>query len=193
MSAELTIGIGHAKARPASPRGTPSPARGIQKIGTTTRGLLVSALLLGASLVVVTSTEAPASAALSPSSHGCDVLVTAPAGHDCLLPWPNNAFTERSNTATHVKLDITAAETPSNIGGVHINPRYQDEGDGFSPGSVIITYVPDLSLANSGIVDSTDIAGSLAKTSPIVIVNMKTGAHVPYFAELDAQNPDPAS
>jgi hypothetical protein len=129
----------------------------------------------------------------NPASHGCDALVSAPVGHDCLLPWPNNAFTEKSNTATGLKLDITSAETPANVSDAQISPTYQDQEDGFSPGSVIMTYIPYLSLANSRIVDSTDIAGSLTTNSPIVIVNMKTGAHVPYFAELDAQNPNPAS
>jgi hypothetical protein len=157
------------------------------------RGLVAAALFFGTSLVAITVARPAAAAALNPSSHGCDVLVTAPVGHDCLLPWPNNGFTEESNTATGLKLDITSAETPVNISGVHISPAFQDQGDGFSPGSVIVTYIPDLSLANSGIVGSTDIAGSLVKKSPIVIENMKTGAHVPYFAELDAQNPNPAS
>jgi hypothetical protein len=162
-------------------------------MGTRIRGLVVAALLFGTSVVAVTVATSSAATTLNPSSHGCDVLVTAPAGHDCLLPWPNNAFTEESNSATGLKLDITSAETPANTSGVHIDPSSQDQGDGFSPGSVIMTYIPDLSLANSGIVESTDIEGSLVTRSPIVIVNMKTGAHVPYFAELDAQNPNPAS
>jgi hypothetical protein len=161
-------------------------------VGARIRGLVVAALLSG-SMVAVTHTQTAGAASLNPSSLGCDVLVSAPVGHDCLLPWPNNAFTERSSTATGLRLDITAAETPANTSGVHIDPTYQDQGDGFSPGSAIITYIPDLSLANSGIVGSTDIAGSVVKDSPIVIVNMTTGARVPYFAELDAQNPDPAS
>jgi len=161
--------------------------------GTGIRSVLVGALLMGTGLVAVSGVETSSAASFSPSSHGCDVLVSGPLGHDCLLPWPNNAFTETSSTATNLKLDITSSETPSNVGGVHINPIYQDEGDGFGPGSAIVTYVPNISLANSGIVGSTDIAGSLAKDSPIVLVNMNTGAHVPYFAELDAQNPDPTT
>ena len=157
-------------------------------VGTSIRGVVVAALILG-TMVTVTVADASAAASLNPSSPGCDVLVTAPVGHDCLLPWPNNAFTAESDSVTGLRLDITSAETPVNTGGVHISPTYQDQGDGFSPGSVIMTYIPDLSFANSGIVDSTDIAGSLVKNSPIVIVNMKTGARVPYFAEMDAQNP----
>lgn len=161
--------------------------------GTGIRSILVSALLMGTGLVAVSGADTSNAASFTPSSHGCDVLVSGPIGHDCLLPWPNNAFTETSSTATNLKLDITSSETPSNVGGVHINPIYQDEGDGFSPGSAIVTYVPNISLASSGIVGSTDIAGSVAKDSPIVLVNMNTGAHVPYFAELDAQDPDPTT
>lgn len=157
------------------------------------RTLAVAVVMLASSMSALTFAEASSAATLSPSTHGCDVLVSAPVGHDCLLPWPNNAFTEKASTATGLKLDITEAETPANTHGVHVNPMYQDEGDGFSPGSTIMTYVANLSLSNSGIAGSTDIAASLAPNSPIVIVNMKTGAHVPYFAELDGLDPNPAS
>ena len=158
-----------------------------------TRGLMAATLVLSTGLTVLASTATSSAATLSPSTNGCDVLVTAPAGHDCLLPWPNNAFTKTAKTPTGVQLNITSAETPINNKGVHISPTSQDLNDGFSPGSMIMTYVPNLSLANSGIVDSTNIAGSLASNSPIVIVNTKTGAHVPYFAQLDATNSDASS
>jgi hypothetical protein len=165
-----------------------------QMAGSQIRGLVVAALIMGTSVVAVSvAATSPAAAALSASSHGCDVLVPGPSKHDCLLPWPNNAFTKSASTATHLKLDITAAETPANKSGVHISPTYEDQGDGFSPGSAIMTYIPGLSVTKSGIVGSTDVAGSLASNSPIVIVNLKTGAHVAYFAELDAQNPNPTS
>jgi hypothetical protein len=158
------------------------------------RGLVVVAMLVGTSVVVVvTGSGTSGASSFDPSSNGCDVLVTAPVGHDCLLPWPNDAFTVKAKSATGLKLDITAAETPANTSSVHISPTYQDDLDGFSPGSDIMTYISGLSLTNSKIATSTDIAASLNANSPIVIVDMATGAHVPYFAELDAQNPNPAS
>jgi hypothetical protein len=160
--------------------------------GNRIRGVVAAALVAATTMIGVAATTSSA-ATLSPSVSGCDVLVTAPVGHDCLLPWPNDAYTVAAKTATGLRLDLTSAETPANTSGVHIDPVYQDQGDGFSPGSEIITDVPDLSIANSGIAGSTDIAASLAPDAPIVLVDMRTGTRVPYFAELDAQNPDPAT
>ena len=37
---------------------------------------------------------------------GCDVLLTAPAGHHCLLPWPNDAFTVKASTPTTRRLNV---------------------------------------------------------------------------------------
>ncbi len=54
-------------------------------------------LAVGTVLVLVaagcTTTSAKVTSTLDPGVKGCDVLLTAPVGHDCLLPWPNNAFT----------------------------------------------------------------------------------------------------
>ena len=119
---------------------------------------------------------------------GCDVLLTAPVGHHCLLPWPNDAFTvAEKTTATGRRLNISARLDPKNNKGVHVATTAQNKGDGFSPGSVIMTYVPGLSIAKSKIAPSTNIGLSLAANAPIVILDTVTHARVPYFAELDAQ------
>jgi hypothetical protein len=122
---------------------------------------------------------------------GCDVLLTAPAGHplghQCLLPWPNDAFTIHANTPTGRRLNISSTLDPTNIHGVHVATTAENAGDGFSPGSLIMTYVSGLSLTKSGIAPSTDIGRSLVPNSPIVILDTVTHTRVPYFAELDAQ------
>jgi len=123
---------------------------------------------------------------------GCDVLLSAPVGHHCLLPWPNDAFTVPSNTVTRRRLNISSKVDPSNVNGVHVATTAQNAADGFSPGSVIMTYVSGLSLSKSNIATSTNIGLSLASDSPIVILDTVTGTRVPYFAELDAQTTDPA-
>ena len=129
----------------------------------------------------------------SPTVNGCDVLLTAPAGHHCLLPWPNDAFTVASQaTTTGRRLDISPKVTPTNVKGVHVDTASQNQADGFSPGSVIMTYVQNLDLSRSGIATSTNIGLSLAPDAPIVIYDTVTHARVPYFAELDAQTSDPA-
>jgi hypothetical protein len=127
-----------------------------------------------------------------PAVDGCDVLMTAPAGHSCLLPWPNDAFTFPDHTTTGRRLNIRPKVTPTNVGGVHVDPTAQDKEDGFSPGSLIMTYVPGLSIAASRIATSTNIGLSLLPNAPIVVLDTVTQARVPYFAELDAQTTNPA-
>jgi hypothetical protein len=125
---------------------------------------------------------------MSPGVKGCDVLLPAPAGHDCLLPWPNDAFTVPSTrTKTGRQLAVSSRLDPTNVRGVHASTTFVNQGDGFSPGSVIMTYVPNLDLVASHIASSTDIGSSLDSKAPIVILDTATGGRVPYFAELDAQ------
>jgi len=135
---------------------------------------------------------AAAVAVPEPGVTGCDVLLTAPAGHHCLLPWPNDAFTVHASTSTGRRLNISATVDPANKQGAHVKTASENQGDGFSPGSLIMTYVPNLSLAKSNIATSTDIGLSLAANAPIVILDTVTHARVPYFAELDAQTSNPA-
>lgn len=123
---------------------------------------------------------------------GCDVLLKAPVGHDCLLPWPNDAFTVPARTTTGRRLNISSKVDPTNVGGVHVDTTAQNNEDGFSPGALIMTYVPALSIASSRIATSTNIGLSLARNAPIVILDTQTNTRVPYFAELDAQTSNPA-
>ena len=114
------------------------------------------------------------------------------------MPWPNNAFTKPAKTPTGLLVNVAATATPMNKAGVHINPKYQDQNDGFSPGSVVMLNVPDLSIANSDVATSTNIglsdctmAGALTSTEvPIVLWDATRRRCVPYFAELDAQDAD---
>lgn len=155
-------------------------------------------------LSVATSTSTAASASTpmpAPGVAQCDSLVTTPVGHDCLLPWPNNAFTTPAKTPTGLLVHISPTATPENVSGVHINPKYQNQNDGFSPGSVVMINIPNLSIANSNIATSTNIglsdcsmSGVLSSTTvPIVLWDVTTKRCVPYFAELDAQDPDPTT
>jgi hypothetical protein len=125
-----------------------------------------------------------------PGVSGCDVLVTAPVGHDCLLPWPNDAFTVPSSTATGRKLNISDTLDPTNVHNVHVDTTAENAADGFSPGSVILTYVPNLDVTRSHVASSLDIGRSLGPDAPILLVDTNTGKRVPYFAELDAQTTD---
>jgi hypothetical protein len=151
--------------------------------------LFVTAALAGtaAGPALASATRVARPSLADPGVRGCDVLLRAPARHHCLLPWPNDAFTVAAATSTGRRLNISSKVDPANGDGVHIDVSAQNQGDGFSPGSQIMTYVAGLSIANSKIATSTDIGASLAPNSPIVILDTATQERVPYFAELDAQ------
>ncbi|MGZ4756441.1 MAG: hypothetical protein ACXWA9_16155, partial [Acidimicrobiia bacterium] len=105
----------------------------------------------------------------------------------CALPFPNDWFTVRdSSAATGRRVHLDAASLPANVAGAHTDPAEWNRNDGFSPGAMILATVPGVDLAASGAPPITDIGRSLAPDSPIVLVDADTGAHWPFFAELDA-------
>jgi hypothetical protein len=121
----------------------------------------------------------------------------------CLLPWPNDFFTRSDrSTATGLRLNIDPLATPKNAAGVPIDPTDWNRLDGFSPGSPIVTHVPGMdnpqAFANTEPPTNTDIARSLDRDSPIVVVDANTGRRWPVWAELDRSvdlngNPPPPS
>jgi hypothetical protein len=163
------------------------------RVRTPFAGFVVLALI-GAALTACAATaggaaRTPAAAPKMPDAAiaGCDVLLKAPVKHDCLLPWPNDAFTVHAATATGRRLNVARKNAPANQDGVHVDTAAQNKADGFSPGAEIIAYVPNLSLGKSKIATSTNIGLSQAADAPIVIYDTATHTRVPYFAELDAQ------
>jgi hypothetical protein len=120
---------------------------------------------------------------------GCDFL----DARKCLYPFPNDWFTvEDETTDTGRRVAFTPTAMPVNVSGVAMDPTEWNRNDGFSPGSPVITFVPDLDVEASGIAPSTDIGASLDDDAPIVIVDAETGERVPYWAELDVTIDDPA-
>ena len=142
---------------------------------------------------------------------GCDPLDPAL----CLLPFPNDKFTVADpTTATGRRVSFSPTAMPRNgtdvtggeLGGEGkpIDPTEWNRNDGFSPGSMVITVVPGLDLPRTwgtqdrphagalntpGYYDHrdqiTDIALSLRKKSPIVVLNTRTGKQHPFWSELD--------
>jgi hypothetical protein len=113
----------------------------------------------------------------------CDPL----DGKHCLLPFPSDTFlVQDASTDTGWRVNFAQESLPVNNVGVHIEPAEWNRNDGFSPGSVIATYVDGLDVTASGIAPSTDIARSLVGDAPIVLIDTVTGERRPYWAELDA-------
>ncbi|MFW6690014.1 hypothetical protein [Streptomyces sp. MAR4 CNX-425] len=124
-----------------------------------------------------------------PERGGCDPI--APA--DCLLPFPNDWYTERDRrTGTGRRVAFEPSAMPANAAGTRIDPAEWNRADGFSPGSMILAHVPGLDLGETGAAPLTDIGASLDRDAPIVLLDADTGERHPYWAELDANATDPA-
>ncbi|MEK7422920.1 MAG: hypothetical protein AAB131_03670, partial [Actinomycetota bacterium] len=127
-------------------------------------------------------TLADLTAALDGAAEGCDPLDT----RQCLLPFPSNAMRADG------RVSFPADGMPVNSSGVSIDPTEWNRNDGFSPNTPILTYVAGLDPEASGLPTWTDLEGSLAEDSPVVLVNTATGERVPLWAELDAKAADAA-
>lgn len=149
-------------------------------------GKRVAAILVTGALLVVpvaTVDAAPRGAQEPAPATGCDPL----DARKCLFPFPNDYFTvDDLSTDTGRRVAFGADAMPANVQGVHVDPTEWNRNDGFSPGSTILTFVEGLDLEQTGAAPSTDIARSLRKDAPIVLLDTETGKRVPYWAELDA-------
>lgn len=128
----------------------------------------------------------------------------------CLLPFPNDRFTALDpSTPTGRRVDLEMVEMPRNVAGKPVDPTEWNHNDGFSPGSPILTFVPELDLAATFGLDATpetgpglpddpwatrdavpdalveDPARSMERKAPIVLLDADTGERHPYVAELD--------
>ncbi|MGK5441560.1 hypothetical protein ACSNN7_06990 [Micromonospora sp. URMC 105] len=121
----------------------------------------------------------------APPAHAAGPAACDPAG--CLLPFPSDVHTVADpSTDTGIRLNLDRADMPANVLGTRINPWEWNRSDGFSPGSALLVHVPGLDAASTGLAPATDIGRSLAADAPIVLINTRTGARQPYWAELDA-------
>lgn len=150
-----------------------------------------TSVLLAAPVVAVADPVGEAS--------GCDPIDPA----RCLLPFPNDYFTVAdAATVTGRRINISPLATPRALQGA--KPILTDElnrNDGFSPGSMILTFVPGLDLhqtwGTSGITQPAhrdhiaDISRYAADDAPILIINASTGQRHPFWSELDTHPATP--
>ncbi len=122
------------------------------------------------------------------TANRCDVL----AAVKCLMPFPNDFFTVADGaTPTGRRVHFDPESTTANASGVRVDPTEWNRNDGFSPGAMIVTYVPGLDLAKTGAAPITDIGASLRSDQPIVLLDATTGKRWPIFSELDGQADPP--
>lgn len=154
------------------------------------RGLC--AALAAATLAAMAIPTAASAQGAQPSKR-CDL--TDPA--ICLYPWPNDLFTKKDRSSpTLRRLSLRRGSMPANKDGVRIDPSDMNRADGFSPGSMLITKVPGLdspaAAARTGLPPITDLSRSLAKRSPVVVINARTGRRHLIWAEIDSNPQNPA-
>ncbi|TKD07323.1 hypothetical protein [Polyangium fumosum] len=131
----------------------------------------------------------------------CDFLDAA----HCLFPWPNDHFTVADPTTStgrrvalhpmsmpvNAEVDLSPAVgapagTVVSPGGIGMDPTDWNRADGFSPGQMLLTYVPGLDLGKTGIGPITHMERSLEADSPLVVVDAETLERHLVWGELDS-------
>src|SRR6188508_1935699 len=118
---------------------------------------------------------------------GCDFVGSGL----CQLPWPNDYFTKKDRRAdTGRRLALVRSAMPRNKNGKPIDPKDMNRADGFSPGSALLVKVPGLetpvAVRKSKLPPLTNLKKGLAKKSPVVVINARTGKRHPIWAEIDS-------
>ncbi|MEY2403180.1 MAG: hypothetical protein QOD38_731, partial [Acidimicrobiaceae bacterium] len=105
----------------------------------------------------------------------------------CLQPFPNNLFTKPSTTNdTGLAVHFALTSTPRNVAGKPIQPAQWNRSDGFSPGSLITTFVPGLDLSRTHGVPINDLARTYDDNAAIVVIDADTLERNLIWTELDA-------
>lgn len=118
----------------------------------------------------------------------CDPLDPAA----CALPWPSNRYLiPDTQRATGFTLTFGPTTLPKNNSNIHADPAPYARLDGYGTSTQIATVFPNLDI--TPIAGELDIAASLADDAPVVIWQWSDNPRrIPYFAELDATEADPA-
>lgn len=134
------------------------------------------------SAAAIATAIAPASAALAASP--CDTIDKGA----CMLPYPNDFFTKASTkTPTKRILNLSPLAVPVSNAGKPIDVTEWNKLDGFSPGSMLVTYVPNLGLTKSKVPSLTNPTSWQAADAGVVVIDTTTGERHPIYGELDLQ------
>lgn len=123
--------------------------------------------------------------------HACSVFSDGSTGA-CLSPWPSLEYlAPDETTATGFHIEIPASAMPVNYDGVVADPSSFSLFDGFAPsGPMLVGFANG--VADEGLIGPEDVAMSVEPGASIVMVDLETGARLPYFAEADAGAATPA-
>ncbi|MBL8681091.1 MAG: hypothetical protein JNK05_18050 [Myxococcales bacterium] len=128
----------------------------------------------------------------APNPEDCDPL---DEGH-CAFPWPSNLYL-RPDMARPTGYTLTFGPTslPRAANNLRVDPTAWRRFDGYSVGEAAMTFQPDLDPA--GLPTEYNLAPSMADDARILYFEVQGAAgaqtlrRIPYYAELDSQEPDP--
>ncbi|GMV39447.1 MAG: hypothetical protein AMXMBFR64_11630 [Myxococcales bacterium] len=138
--------------------------------------------------VALDAADAP-DAGPEPANPDCDPLDP----FACALPWPSSQYLAPDPTRpTGVTLTFGPTTLPANGWGVHIDPQPYRRMDGYGPGTPLLVRFERLD--DTSFPGEYDTDASLAADAPLLWfeVDGDTLVRVPYWAELDAGQSDPA-
>jgi hypothetical protein len=152
---------------------------------------LVTGLMIAGSVATARPVRAR-TAAGDPPAADCQPF----GGRPCLLPFPNNLFTRPDRSSRiGLRVSLPAGAMPISTSGQRVSVAPYDRADGFSPGSAAILHVPGLdsaaAFARTGAAGVLDMAKSLHRNQPIVIIDEQTGRRQLIWSELDANAKTP--
>ena len=123
---------------------------------------------------------------------------TSPIRRSASIPWPNDLFTKRDRaTETGRRLNLKLASMPRNKDGKPIEPDRHEPRRRLQPGLDAADQGAGPGdrrgrRAASKLPPIGDLSKSLARRSPVVVINARTGKRHPVWAEIDS-NPETAA
>ncbi|MDX1497766.1 MAG: hypothetical protein R3352_09435, partial [Salinisphaeraceae bacterium] len=124
--------------------------------------------------------------AIDAALRGCDYLDPA----HCLYPFPNDFYTrEDAGTVTGKRINLNILAMPRNTAGKPIDPTEWNRNDGYSPGQMIMAYVPGLDHERTGAVRLADVSDSLQPGTPVQVFEVgEDGSLTPHliWSEMDS-------
>lgn len=126
---------------------------------------------------------------------GCDPLDTA----HCLLPFPSDHFSvaaaegtpqSAARGGTGRRIAFPLAAMPRNVLGKPIDPTEWNRNDGYSPGQMIVSLVPELAANEDGTIPGAPTIGNPALSldiaaSRVLVLDAETGQPHPVWAEIN--------
>ncbi len=122
----------------------------------------------------------------------CDFITNSPkATTGCMLPFPDDYYTTPdASSETGLRINFQNEAMPANASEQHIEAAPYNASNGFSQGSTILLRIPGIETAADvaaiGGPPINHIGRYAESSSPIVVIDAKTGERWPIWTEIDS-------